>query len=105
MWRNDPRAKQPTVETTHLIRANRPNPKTGAKRPRVNRPGETTLGRNDMMISYQDRLKHLKLPSLAHRRRRGDTIQCFKINNGQDDIPCESFLLLLNQELEVIVMN
>ena len=28
-------------------------------------------------LSYQDRLKHLKLPSLAHRRRRGDIIQCF----------------------------
>ena len=29
-------------------------------------------------LSYQDRLKHLKLPSLAHRRRRGDIIQCLK---------------------------
>ena len=30
-------------------------------------------------LSYQNRLKNLKLPSLAHRRRRGDMIQCFKI--------------------------
>ena len=39
-------------------------------------------------LSYQDRLKHLKLPSLAHRRRRGDIILCFKIIKGLDDIPC-----------------
>ena len=45
--RNDPRAKRPTGETTHLIRANRPTPKTRAKRPRAKRPGETTHGRND----------------------------------------------------------
>ena len=39
-------------------------------------------------------------------RRRGDIIQCFKIIKGLDDIPCERFfLLLLNQELEVIVIN
>ena len=42
-------------------------------------------------LSYQVRLKHLKLPSLAHRRRRGDIIQCFKIIKGLDDIPCERF--------------
>ena len=51
--RNDPRAKQPTGETTHVIRANRPTPKiranrptpkTRAKRPRAKRPGETTNG-------------------------------------------------------------
>ena len=50
--RNDPRAKRPTGETTHLIRANRPTPKTRAKRrraerPRAKRPGETTHGRNN----------------------------------------------------------
>ena len=40
---NDPRAKRPTGETTHLIRANRPTPKTRAKRLRAKRPtGETT---------------------------------------------------------------
>ena len=42
-------------------------------------------------LSYQDRLKHLKLTSLANRRRRGDIIQCFKIIKGLDDIPCERF--------------
>ena len=47
MGRNDPRAKRPTGETTHIIRANRPTPKTRAKRPRANRPGETTHRRND----------------------------------------------------------
>ena len=44
--RNDPRAKRPTGETTHLIRAKQPTPKTRAKRPRAKRPGETTR-RND----------------------------------------------------------
>ena len=42
-------------------------------------------------LSYQNRLKNLKLPSLAHRRRRGDMIQCFKIIKGLDDIPCDKF--------------
>ena len=45
--RNDPRAKRPTDETTHLIRANRPTHKTRAKRARAKRPGETTHGRKD----------------------------------------------------------
>ena len=45
--RKNPRAKRHTGETTHLIRANRPTPKTRAKRPRAKRPGETTHGRND----------------------------------------------------------
>ena len=37
-------------------------------------------------LRYQNRL-----PSLAHRRRRGDMIQCFKIIKGLDDIPCDKF--------------
>ena len=40
-------------------------------------------------MSYHDRLKHLKFPSLAHRGRRGDIIQCFKIIRGLDNIFCE----------------
>ena len=32
--------------------------------------------------SYQERLKFLNLPSLKHRRRRGDLIETFKIMNG-----------------------
>ena len=33
-------------------------------------------------LSYEDRLKALKLPSLVYRRRRGDMIQMYKIMNG-----------------------
>jgi hypothetical protein len=33
-------------------------------------------------LPYQDRLKRLHLPTLVHRRRQGDLITMFKINNG-----------------------
>ena len=33
-------------------------------------------------LSYEERLRALKLPSLEHRRRRGDMIQVFKILKG-----------------------
>ncbi|MES9971492.1 MAG: reverse transcriptase family protein, partial [Candidatus Thiodiazotropha sp.] len=42
-------------------------------------------------LSYTERLKKLKLPTLAHRRRRGDMLQTFKILNGLEDIPSERF--------------
>ena len=40
-------------------------------------------------LSYTERLKKLKLPSLAHRRKRGDMIQTFKIIKGIKDILSE----------------
>ena len=42
-------------------------------------------------MTYTQRLKYLDLPSLWHRRLRGDMIQVFKIINGIDDINCEKF--------------
>ena len=33
-------------------------------------------------LSYPDRLKKLKLPSLEHRRLRGDMIEVYKYMNG-----------------------
>lgn len=42
-------------------------------------------------LCYQQRLKELKLPSLAHRRVRGDIIQTFKIVKGLDDCSFEKF--------------
>ncbi len=33
-------------------------------------------------LSYPDRLKRLKLPTLAYLRARGDMIQCYKIRHG-----------------------
>ena len=37
-------------------------------------------------ISYEDRLRRLKLPTLEHRRKRGDMIQVFKVVKGFDRI-------------------
>ena len=42
-------------------------------------------------MTYTQRLEYLDLPSLWHRRIRGDMIQVFKIINGIDDISCEKF--------------
>ncbi|MEW8548044.1 MAG: hypothetical protein AB2693_31460 [Candidatus Thiodiazotropha sp.] len=42
-------------------------------------------------LTYPERLRRLKLPSLAHRRKRGDMIQTFKIIHGFEDIPSERF--------------
>ena len=33
-------------------------------------------------LSYEDRLRALKLPSLGYRRVRGDMIEVFKITHG-----------------------
>ena len=40
-------------------------------------------------MTNTQRLEYLDLPSLWHRRIRGDMIQVFKIINGIDDISCE----------------
>ncbi len=37
-------------------------------------------------LPYEDRLAHLKLPSLVYRRHRGDMIQAFKYMNNIWDI-------------------
>ena len=46
-------------------------------------------GLHDM--SYGDRLRHLKLPSLAYRRLRGDMIYTYKIMTGKMDISKDDF--------------
>ena len=40
---------------------------------------------------YQERLRYLKLPSLAYRRRRGDMIYLYKIMSGNINIRKEDF--------------
>ena len=45
-------------------------------------------------LSYEARLKELKLPTLAHRRLRGDMIQTFKLVKGLDDCPLENFFTI-----------
>ena len=42
-------------------------------------------------LCYEDRLRKLKLPSLWHRRRRGDMIQVYKITSGIDRIDPQLF--------------
>ena len=42
-------------------------------------------------LTYVERLKKLKLPTLVHRRRRGVMIQTFKIIHKIQDVPSERF--------------
>ena len=42
-------------------------------------------------IPYENRLRHLRLPSLCHRRRRGDMIYTYKIMTGKLDINKDDF--------------
>lgn len=46
-------------------------------------------------LTYTERLKKLKLPTLAHRRRRGDMLQTFKIIKGIENIPSERFFSVI----------
>ena len=39
-------------------------------------------------LSYEDRLRRLKLPSLSYRRSRGDMIEVYKIMSGQGSQNC-----------------
>ena len=43
-------------------------------------------------LSYHDRLRHLNLPSLQHRRRRGDLICLYQILKGAYDIDNQLFI-------------
>ena len=45
---------------------------------------------------YEERLKNLDLPSLTHRRKRGDIIQVFKIVNGLVNINAKSLFMPTN---------
>ena len=45
-------------------------------------------------LPYQERLKHLGLPSLYYRRRRGDMLAMYQIFNGGLDIQPEKFFTL-----------
>ena len=42
-------------------------------------------------LPYEERLRALGLPSLSHRRRRGDMIQMFKIMSGEDGLMKDVF--------------
>jgi hypothetical protein len=47
-------------------------------------------------LSYPERLKKLKLPTIAYRRIRGDMIETYKIINEKYDPEVSSFLKLLS---------
>ena len=51
----------------------------------------TKLIKSIRHLPYEDRLRHLKLPSLYYRRRRGDMIAVYKIMNGKLDVQSEKF--------------
>ena len=45
-------------------------------------------------LSYEERLRELKLPTLAYRRLRGDLIEVFKIMSGKcDSVVCEGLIV------------
>ena len=50
-------------------------------------------------MPYSDRLEALKLPSLYHRRRRGDMMQTFKILKGIDRLDPGDFFSLADKSL------
>ena len=49
-------------------------------------------------LSYPERLKKLKLPTIAYRRIRGDMIETYKIINEKYDPEASSFLNLQIQQ-------
>ena len=51
----------------------------------------TKLVDNVRNLSYSDRLKVLKIPSLSYRRFRGDIIQVYKLLHNLEDIPFTHF--------------
>ena len=45
-------------------------------------------------MTYQERLKELKLPSIKYRQLRGDLIQTFKIIHNIDNVKCDDFFTI-----------
>ena len=52
-------------------------------------------------VPYRERLKNLKLPSLEHRRKRGDMITCYKIVTGKVNVGLDNFFLLNKRNTRV----
>ena len=49
-------------------------------------------------LPYEDRLRALKLPSLVHRRRRGDMIFTYKLMTGRTNIDKDTFFKFTNHK-------
>ena len=61
-----------------------------------------TLLRN---VPYKERLKKLNLPSLEHRRKRGDMITCYKIVTGKVNVGLDNFFLLNKRNTRDITLK
>ena len=49
-------------------------------------------------LSHEDRLRALKMPSLVHRRRRGDMIITYKLMTGKTNIDKDIFFKFANDK-------
>jgi len=49
-------------------------------------------------LPYEDRLRALKMPSLVHRRRRGDMIFTYKLMTGRTNIDKDTFFRFTNHK-------
>jgi len=52
-------------------------------------------------LPYEDRLKHLDLPTLVYRRYRGDAIETYKYLNGWYRTDCTSLLPLAELDTHI----
>ena len=64
---------------------------------RVQRRATKAVGRLSTQ-PYKDRLRQLNLPSLQHRRRRGDMIMTYKILTGKVNLEKEAFFTLSSNQ-------
>ena len=65
-----------------------PNRKGDIKRLEKVQMRATKLVNNVKHLSYENRLKELKLPTLKYRRLRGDMIEVYNIIHGKYDKTC-----------------
>jgi hypothetical protein len=55
-------------------------------------------------MTYENRLRKLKLPTLAYRRKRGDMIEVFKLTSGLYDTALLSAKLNWHTQDEVVLV-
>ena len=62
----------------------------------------TKIVESTRSLDYGDRMKKLNIPSLQHRRRRGDMIFAYKVFTGKVDVNPNEFLHCHQRERGVI---
>ena len=50
-------------------------------------------------LTYEERLKHLDIPTMEYRRRRADMLQVFRILKNMDDLDTHHFFQLDTQRV------